>query len=153
MKPKPHPSTWSRLSDTLPACVSPHLCQNCQSSRDISVWIEHDTKDQPERKFVILCLSCSGAILPAHPRLYSESPKNAPLPGLMALCFDCIHRNGSHCRCPDAKFNGGKGIEVVSEKPEVQAIAGSGAKNGRRFNRWDYAYSKPPRLCSGRKTK
>jgi hypothetical protein len=152
MKPKSDPSTWPRLSVTLPTCVSPLLCQKCQSSHRVQTWIEHDAADQPERKFVVLCRQCSDAIIPPHPRLYAEAPVNAPIPGVMAICFECIHRQGTACICPAAKFNGGAGIQVTAAKPLVCHIDGRDPKSGKRFGRWIHDYSTPPSACTGRKT-
>lgn len=151
MKPKSDPATWPRLSVTLPACVSPLLCQKCQSSHRVATWIEHDAADQPQRIFVILCRQCSDTIIEPHPRLYAEAPVNAPIPGVMAICRDCIHRAGTECRCPAAKFNGGEGIQVTAVKPFVVHIDGRDQKTGKRFGRWLHDYSTPPSACTGRK--
>ena len=145
---KPHPSTWPKLSVTLPHPANPHLCQQCQGTKNLVVWIEHDAADQPTSTLIVLCRRCSDIIIPPHPRLYSEAPVNAPIPGAMALCIDCLNRDGLRCRM--AKVNGGPGITVTAAKPLVIHVDGS--KGGKRWSRWIHDYSTPPSACTGRKT-
>jgi hypothetical protein len=144
-----NPSQWPKLSETLPHKASPHLCQQCESTKDLVLWIEHDASDQPTSTLVRLCSECSETIIQLHPRLYAEAPVNAPIPGAMVLCVECVHRDGLRCRM--AKMNGGRGIEVKAAKPFVCHIDGRD-KSGKRFGRWVRAYSSPPSSCTGRKT-
>lgn len=146
---------WPRLSETLPHAAHPQLCGNCgvhDDTKPVSVWIEHDTNDRPERRFIALCRACSDKIIEPHPRLYSEVQPNTPLPGAMALCIDCTHRKGIACTCPAAKYNGGPGINITTVKPMVVHIDGRDPKTHRRFGRWLNHYSQPPSACTGQRT-
>lgn len=147
MKPKTDPATWPKLSVTLPHKASPHLCQQCESTRNLVLWIEHDSADQPTSTLISLCRECSDTIISPHPRLYAEAPVNAPIPGAMALCVECVHRDGLRCRM--AKVNGGPGITITAAKPLVAHIDGRDPKTGRRWSRWIHDYSTPPSDCSG----
>jgi hypothetical protein len=148
---KPHPSTWPKLSVTLPHPANPHLCQNCQSGDfNLGIWIEHDEADQPTSTLIALCQRCSDKIIEPHPRLYAQAPVNAPIPGAMSLCILCVFRDGLRCRM--AKLNGGPGITVTAAKPLVCHIDGRDRKTGKRFGRWIHDYSTPTSACTGRKT-
>jgi hypothetical protein len=149
---KSNPSTWPRLSETLPKKPHPILCGNCESSDGTSLWIEHDNKDAPQRIFICLCRDCSDRLIEAHPRLYSAAPVNAPLPGAMALCNDCSHRKGLSCSSREAKFNGGTGLTVTAAKPMICHMDGHNAKTGKRWSRWLSSYSVPPSHCSAKST-
>lgn len=146
----PHPSTWPKLSVTLPHPANPHLCQNCESDQHLGIWIEHDETDQPTSTLIALCRRCSDKIIEPHPRLYAQAPVNAPIPGAMALCVLCVQRDGLRCRA--AKMNGGPGITVTAVRPFVAHIDGRDVKTGKRFGRWIHDYSSPPSACTGRKT-
>jgi hypothetical protein len=149
-KPKSDPATWPKLSVTLPHKAHPHLCQNCESSRDLMVAAECDGADQPTPTLIIVCRRCWETVVVPHPRLYHDLPVNAPIPGAMALCIDCVQRDGLRCRA--AKVNGGPGITVTAAKPMVVHIDGRDPKTGKRFGRWLQDYSSPPSACTGRKT-
>ena len=150
MKPKSDPATWPKLSVTLPHLAGPSFCQNCRATDRVGIWIEHDAADQPTAILISLCRRCADRIIEPHPRLYAEAPVNAPIPGAMAICADCIHRDGLRCR--QAKVHGGPGITVTACKPFVVHIDGRDPKTGKRFGRWLHEYSTPPSACTGRKT-
>lgn len=81
-----------------------------------------------------------------HPRLYEDAmahPGHMPL-----LCGPCVHRSVLTCASPQARSNGGPGIEIKMRRPApfqgVVCIRGPKGKN-----------LAPPRegvACSGRET-
>lgn len=141
-----NPSQWPKLSETLPHKGNPHLCQQCESTKNLVTWIEHDAQDKPTSIMVRLCSECSRNLIVPHPRLYAELPANAPVPGAMLLCIECVHRDGLRCRM--AKVNGGPGIEVMASKPFIVHVDGQNPSTGKRFSRWIRDYSSPPSACS-----
>lgn len=131
---------WPRLSQTLPGEKHPRQCQSCNrhdheiDECDLETWCECDDHDQPERVYVVLCETCNKTrdehgkpsrrrtrtLIDVHPRLYSQVPKNAWLPGITHLCDDCTHRTGHDCSM--ARFNGGEGLTLNGPKPRTYHI-------------------------------
>ncbi len=141
---------WPRLSETLTHPRRPDACQSCgnQDRALLQLWIEHDDFDKPTSTLVCLCLSCSGRIVEPHPRLYDTAPRNAPLPGAMALCTACRHRDGLTCKHPDLGANGGPGISIRYSQPSVMFVDGT---RRRRRSGWQVkVYAEPPSACAGR---
>jgi hypothetical protein len=139
--------TWPKLSVQLTGPRHPGACQSCGATgENLQLWREHDANDQPTYTVVVLCAPCAGRLIEPHPRLYSLLHRFAPFPGVMALCLDCRHRDGTACRSPKAKFNGGPGLEVLYPEPtRVHAggrAPGAGGRPGTRGRR--------PRATGGR---
>lgn len=99
-----------------------HQCQLCgYENTDICsflMWVECDDRDKPEPGNVfILCRpetnpECQKR-LNDHPRLYHLVPWGQGGPGhFMLLCGDCPHREGTGCKHPNLKANGGDGLLV-----------------------------------------
>jgi hypothetical protein len=133
MNPETH-----RLTNITTGPKHPLYCQNCGRQKNmipkafpLTRWQEHDHRDQPENKIVVLCQSCSDKIIEPHPRLYTALAANAPWPGCMELCLDCKWRDGVSCSHPDAKANGGAGVMLTIAKPHVAMV--DGTRNGRRW--------------------
>lgn len=152
---------WPRLSESLPF-TEPGECANCGApeSEDflsgkhpykpaLYVWREHDQFDNPEGRFVTLCVKCSDRLIEPHPRLYARLETHTPAPGVMEVCRDCKHRDGNRCLNPASLANGGEGIALVGPKPTTVYIDGVD-KRGRRFGRWLQAYDGPVKSCSGK---
>ena len=145
----------TRLTETLPPSKRrPDCCGICGRTHDdpdvkrLEYWQECDHDDQPEPRWLILCDTCGGHVINPHPRLYIQANENAPMPGVMHLCANCVHRDGWKCRL--AKANGGPGITITASKPQVAFIDGRGSDGKRRGWRQVF-YALPPSACSGRK--
>lgn len=146
-------NNWPRLSTTLPHLHDPRYCGNCGTGEKVTLWIEHDDNDQPELKFVALCLDCADKIIEPHPRLYAGMQQNAPFPGAMAICLDCTKRTGLRCASPLAKFNGGAGINISAPRPVTAFMDGTrkGPDGRRRRTGWvERFYPSAPTACTGR---
>jgi len=144
---------WPRLSETLPHLNDPRFCGNCGTGEKVTIWIEHDEKDQPELKFVSLCIACADKIIEPHPRLYAGMGQNTPFPGVMDICLLCKHRSGLRCTSPLAKFNGGAGINIAASKPITAFVDGTrtGPDGRRRRTGWiERIYPTAPTNCTGR---
>lgn len=139
----------TRLSETLPEKKRrPDCCGICgESEKRLIHWQECDHSEQPEARWIVLCENCSSIVIDPHPRLYIQANENAPMPGVMHLCANCVHRNG--WKCSQAKANGGPGIKVTASQPSVAFI--DGTKNGRRTGWRQTFYALPPSACSARK--
>lgn len=148
MKPRKKP--WPKLSETLTGPRDPDHCQSCGEWGDAQPWCECDEKDTPTETHLMLCSECAEKIIEKHPRLYLDRHRNAPIPGAMQLCVDCIHRDALRCACPDAHRNGGCGIKIEHAEPSV--IFMDGTKGGRRCGWTEMRYGCPPKSCSGRET-
>lgn len=157
----PVPRPWPKLSETLDGPRHPRMCQGCGAEHDAVIgsgakalritllrWQECDENDQPTPVIVVLCRSCSDALVEAHPRLYRQVSKYQPLPGTMDLCAACRHRDGLRCAHPDLRANGGIGLEIRFPQPEVAFV--DGIKDGRRFGYRQTLYTGPPTSCAGR---
>ncbi len=143
-------SIWPRLTDTLPH-PHPERCGHCDcpgTERNLELWQEHDNKDRPEPKFIVLCTPCSDQIIEPHVRLYRKVDNNSPAPGAMALCIACKHRVRYECRNWRAKHNGGDGLSLTTSKP-MRGFADGTDKRGRRVG-WRFCvYPTPPTRCTG----
>lgn len=124
--------------------------QTMNAFDSVTGWVEHDHNDQPEPIVVFLCHTCAAKLIEPHVRLYRELEKNAPLPGAMALCDDCRHRDGVRCANPKAKINGGPGLSVKQAQPHVGFW--DGTRGGKRVGGRFCIYTEPPRDCNGRET-
>lgn len=141
---------WPRLSETLTGQQHPHVCQSCrQRSIDgeaLAYWQECNDRDVREYRIIALCVACSDRLIEPHPRLYHRLDKHQPMPGVMAICLDCRHRDGVRCQSPQAQFNGGPGLNVIFPKPSsVHLCRSPRSKSG-----WVHYYPGPPTACDGR---
>jgi hypothetical protein len=135
---------WPRLSETL--TYPPDVCQRCgngqlwtdgepadwfvdASTGQLYRWQEHDENDQREPILIVLCEDCAKRIIERHPRLYRQLQPHEPFPGAMPLCRDCVHRNELRCEHPDAKANGGSGLELIFPKPDRMHVLTSPRRN------------------------
>lgn len=160
---------WPRLTESLAPpmfAADPWHCQSCgvmgaidQSNEPplyagpldpLSAWQEHDEDDQPEARAVVLCEPCADRIIEPHPRLYRRLERYEPLAGLMAICAECIFRAGTRCTSPQARINGGGGIEIIHPKPSHTHICGRGRKGP--CCQTITLYHGPAVACSGRLT-
>lgn len=134
---------WPRLSETLTGPKSPHECRKCGALNPECLIQECDEQDKPEGIHFWLCLTCEREIIKPHPRLYVRLDNNIPLPGLMDLCDNCLHRDGY--KCSVTKANGGPGLNVTVGTPYTAHLyrAGGGSK-------WIKLYPDPPSHCSRR---
>ena len=141
-----------RLTETLPH-REPGRCASCGAIDPnagtrlplYTVWREHDEQDRPEPRFVVLCRPCGDRLIEPHPRLYAALPANAPAIGAMPLCLACRHREGTACRNPLAKANGGPGMPVDIDPPGTMHVNRGGG--GRNY--WTKVYTRPARSCAG----
>jgi hypothetical protein len=120
--------------------------------------------DQPTEPpvHVVLCRACSDRLVEPHPRLYQAQPRFKPVPGAMALCAACEHRDGLSCTSPLSGAAEAPGILLAEGKPVPEGWAGlvirgpepwrvhvyrrgPGARSG-----WETIYHGPPTHCSGR---
>ena len=89
-------------------------------------WIECDAWDRKTSTVVVLCPDCSDAFIEPHPRLYHPLSSDAPHPGCMSICVDCVHRDGTRCTNPRAKANGGPGVMLhFDSKPSTYIACGT----------------------------
>lgn len=153
MKGQLPPRLWPKLSETLPHERKPNTCQACgEVDGDVKLWLEHDEADRPTRTLVVLCDSCSKALIEPHPRLYHGLPSNKPVPGAMPhLCYDCKHRNGLDCRHPKLKANGGPGLNIAVAEPMRGFWDGRG-KGGRRTGGMMEIWPSRAQRCEGRES-
>lgn len=141
--------SWPKLSATLPFERRPDGCQSCGDfGGQLEYWRECDEHDRPTTTLVALCSACAKRLIEPHPRLYSQEPKNKPLPGAMPhLCLDCTHREFLTCRHPLLKANGGAGLNILCVEP-LRGFA-DGTRGGRRCG-WQFElWSKPASGCTG----
>lgn len=148
---------WPRLSQTLPH-LHPLKCAACgahdmgsrqdsmHSSGTLTLWQEHDENDQPEARYILLCLRCGDQLIEPHVRLYGSLDRNTPAPGAMEICADCRFRDGTWCA--RAKCNGGEGVVITAVQPTTAFV--DGMRGGRRTGWRMLIYPKPPSACSGR---
>ena len=73
----------------------------------------------------MLCQKCSKRLIEPHARLYRQLQRNEPFPGVLDLCVDCRHRDGTRCTSPDLKANGGEGVLILIKKPVVAHVCRS----------------------------
>jgi hypothetical protein len=114
------------------------------SSANLNRWQECDDIDRPEPRVVVLCGSCSKAVIEKHPRLYHQLHRNDPMPGSMDLCLGCQWRDGVRCTHFDLKANGGHGLSITQCKPFDAFVCG-GKHSG--FSR---TWLEPLSACAGR---
>ena len=139
--------SWPRLTETLPV-KEPGRCCSCGAGEPdviLAIWQEHDQADKPEARYLLLCPKCSDQIIEPHPRLYDKIDSNAPAPGAMAICANCLARVG--LRCPAAKANGGPGVVITCSQAGTAHMDGRGPKG--RWSRWIKIYGAPPSACTG----
>jgi hypothetical protein len=139
--------SWPRLTEER-GLFDPHprRCQLCGGDQELDLWQEHDERDKPEGRAIILCESCSKRVIDKHPRLYARRGIFVPWPGAMALCVDCKHRRG--VTCPLTKASGGPGIEIKYPQPFKAMV--DGTRGGRRVGWMQTLYNGDPTSCSGR---
>jgi hypothetical protein len=139
------------LSATLRYPPHPARCQNCglHAAGALVRWLEHDEWDKPTRTIVVLCEPCGARLIDPHHRLYVALERNRPWTGCMGLCVRCQHRRGTSCAHPDAKVNGGPGLEIVTAEPTRMHIYCS-RNSGGRFSGWRTEWPEPARSCAGR---
>jgi hypothetical protein len=65
----------------MPMNVDLKHCASCRETTRLSRWMEHDFRDQPEPRCVVLCWLCSNKLIEPHPRLYKKLADNEPFPG------------------------------------------------------------------------
>jgi len=138
------------LSKDLPNLRQPNQCQRCKTDVDLDYWQEFDEHDQPQTPpvFVCLCLTCSNDLISLHPRLYDRVVRNAPIPGIMRLCWSCKHSADLSCTCPLLLRLGGPGMLITYSKPTTSFLDGRDAK-GKRWGRVVTTYAAPPSSCAG----
>ena len=141
-----------RLSKDLKGEKSRTRCQACglqvlfdplPKLPQLRRWQEHDDGDRPEPIVVVLCKPCSNRLIEPHPRLYREMQAFEPHPGSMPICDDCTRREGVSCRHPEAKANGGQGVELIAPKPSYVHLQMS----PRRHSGWRTLYTGPVISC------
>lgn len=146
---------WPRLSEELRQDVPWGCCQRCgkhfahvaHGSSFQVIWREHDDRDRPEPRAVVLCGPCEEIIGP-HPRLYERQQREVPIPGVMKLCEKCTHRRGYACTHPDLTLNGGPGLRIEFPPPAVALV--HGVRGGRRTGWRQTIYTGHPTACAGR---
>lgn len=98
----------------------------------VSVWREHDERDEPSAGVDALVFVGQGREHAAcrkrlhdHPRLYAEVAGD---PGYFPeLCGACIHRKGLACKHPELRANGGPGLGVHLDRfAMVVCVRGAG---------------------------
>lgn len=111
--------------------LSPDSCNNCGSKTDGLVLFQkgHDV--------VTLCYSCSHSIRPG----YRKVSRNAPIPGAMMICTDCIMREDMRCLHPRAA----DGPDAVGVLYDFSTTLNCRGDSNRRV------YLKPPFGCSSKK--
>jgi len=136
-----------RLSETLRPIEFPHRCQRCGAYERLTTWQECDARDRPEVCHVVLCEPCADRVVKPHPRMYRRLAPNAPACGVMSICEGCQHRDGSRCRSPRAKANGGEGLQFPGGAAVHVQRTGPGGR-GRRCG-WEHWFEREPDLCEG----
>ena len=140
---------YPRLSDDLPLC-DPRECAACGVGGELEAWQEHDTGDNPESLFVVLCPRCSTELIEAHPRLYRHLSPNEPAPGVMPICVDCPHRAGSKCWHPTSPLRG-RGLRLGYPQPTTGFLDYAG-RGGRRQGHAFTIHPGPVYSCSGKRS-
>lgn len=138
--------SWPKLSVFLEGPRHPECCQSCGTAEGpLRRWREHDNEDRPTPVVVVLCKRCEDRLIEKHPRLFSPLDAHEPHAGSMALCVDCIHRDG--VRCTLAQHNGGPGVLITTPKPTMIHVCrrGKGQRSG-----WMTWYPGPPKACDRR---
>jgi hypothetical protein len=74
-----------------------------------------------------ILVTCRGSgcddLVGRHPRLYQRAPWSRARPGAFSLtCGNCPARVGTHCKHPDAIFNGGKGLSATQANLPIMNI-------------------------------
>ena len=137
---------WPRLTDSLPFGTRPGMCASCGASpKVLDRWQEHDDRDRPEAKVVLLCATCSARIVEPHPRLYCRLVRHEFVPGSASVCDGCRWQHRMCCKSPIAHFNGavGPGLEFTPRP----AVAHMRVKGG---GRWMAFETEPVTHCTGR---
>lgn len=140
------------LSVTLTGPIAPDRCRACGTAgkpdgpKQLTIWREHDEYDQPTVALVVLCRRCTDELVHDHPRLYGPLDVNEPVPGVLALCQGCTHREGLTCRHPDLKTNGGPGMIITIKKRVRMHIQ----RSPRSTSGFVWLWPEPARACAGR---
>jgi len=137
-----------RFSEDLAGPRDPRLCQACGSADDVRAWQEHDARDRPDIRIVVLCRPCSGKLIAPHPRLYRPLGVNEPFPAAMDLCRDCRFRDGVSCTHWRNKANGGPGLYpgITIAAPHRAHVYRGGGKGG-----WVDIWPEAAIACEARK--
>jgi hypothetical protein len=147
--------TWPRLTESLPhrSAVACHRCgQVLPGKYDLHWWQEHDDRDRPEPRYVLLCNPCADKIIEPHPRLYRRTERNEPCPGVMLQCVCCKHLDGLRCRHPQMRANGGPGVAFAGPDGFVRIQRAGPGGRGRRcetLRTWNDVPVCPVREVSG----
>lgn len=157
-KAKLPPLPWPKLSEELPV-TAPGFCRRCggramkpeindghqELVSALERWEEHDELDRPLRIVVELCEICAAAIIEAHPRLYRRLAPNTPMPGTMAICVGCTHRDEtSNCTSPLLNRNGGPGLNVEAPQPSRMHLNYGGGRG-----EFVFSWPGPATACAG----
>jgi hypothetical protein len=103
MPTTPAAKVWPKLSESLTGPKDPRVCQSCGGGKHLGRWQECDETDTPTSTVLVLCRDCDQRLLAPHPRLYRSLDPNAPCPGSMELCVDCVFRAGVTCTHSDLR--------------------------------------------------
>jgi len=149
---------WPRLTETLTGPRAYGWCSGCGVHRPndmrllpgLTLWQECDENDKPELRYLWLCIDCSNKLIEPHPRLYERLHSFTPVIGAMSMCTDCVHRKGLSCAHPEARINGGPGIEIQAGSSSRAFM--DGTRNGKRTGWTVTMYHSPPVSCAGRTT-
>jgi len=141
--------SWPRLTEQLAGRATElHQCWKCLATAKgigLARWQEHDERDQPEPRIIILCAKCASEIIAPHPRLYREMTHNEPWPGAMAVCVKCRWRQIASCTNPAARTNGGRGVKLTLASPPMHAMV-----DGPRYRGPMTIYTGPVVACEQR---
>lgn len=135
---------WPRLSDDLPL-HDPRECAGCGGGKDLLIWQEHDTADNPEPLYFVLCQRCSTEVIEWHQRLYRHLQPNEPAPGVMPICLNCVHRAGFKCWHPQSRLRGGRGLKLDYPSPTTAHLYYGGGKG-----EWIKVYPGMVYACAGK---
>lgn len=126
--------------------VSQLIDHQASPSPGVYAWQEHDDQDQPSSIAIMLCTDCSGRLIEPHPRLYRRLGRNEPFPGIMLPCIECAFRAGVRCTHPEARVNGGPGLQLDQDPPMSTHVRFGVGRGGACST----VYPNPVRSCSGR---
>jgi hypothetical protein len=149
MPTTPAAKAWPKLSESLTGPKDPRVCQSCGGGKHLGRWQECDETDTPTSAVLVLCRDCDQRLLAPHPRLYLSLDPNAPCPGSMELCVDCVFRAGVTCTQSDLRANGGLGLAITCATPIQVHLQRRGP--GPRCS-WHTIYPHAPSACAGRRT-
>ncbi len=134
------------LSDDLEGLRCLYWCQACDNGADpLDRWMECDERDQATATVVVLCPTCSGAIVEPHPRLYHRLETNEPFPGAMPICQGCEWRCELTCFHHLVNPDGTHGLTFEQQPPIVAHLLLSRPRRGMWLRTWP----EPVTGCSG----